>query len=68
VIGVLNSEMLTNVENRFIYFYIFRDASDYQLKVILIEIYQIESVPSLPLPIEIERTNLPERFRRMCHN
>jgi hypothetical protein len=67
VIGVLSSEILANFENRFVSFSFFKNASDYQWKVILIEIYQIASVPSLRLPIEIENPTLHEGFRRICH-
>jgi hypothetical protein len=67
VIGVLSSEILSDFENRFVSFYIFKDASDYQWKVISIEIDQIESVPSLRLTIEKEKAKLHEVFRRICH-
>jgi hypothetical protein len=67
VIGVPSSEMLTNFENRLVSFYVFKGVSDYQWKVILIEIHQIESVPSLWLPIEIEKAKLHSAFHCICH-
>jgi hypothetical protein len=67
VIGVLSSEILTNFENRFVTFDIFKGVSGYYWTVILIEIHHTESVRSLQLPIEIEKAKLYEVFRRICH-
>jgi hypothetical protein len=64
VFSVLRSSLISRIV---LSLYIFKDTSDYQWKVILIEIDQIESVPSLWLPIEIEKVELHERFRRICH-